>query len=1325
MSSSSRTLYGYIVVIKRDGSDGARFPMKAKEITIGRALQNSIQIALDSVSAKHASLEIDPENNEMFIINHSQNGTKLNNENIAAKTNLSNGDVFTCINRSFRVEFAVDFLSKSLSSRSSSVNSKSQLSSIENILNNQPTKTPSKSILSKKPLSSVKKLIKADDSKPQTPVRQETQAEKQLKTTVEERAAAAAESKEEIPLEIAIETAPASPEALPEAKVVETARVLPTPVRARIGSARKNLRPIYGQPLKLAENSTKRAEKITMATPLKADIVRKQAQLIKEKPVKKTLKTPLKKEIKQGKLLNKVQQNQRIVIEESEESEHKEGAVALEEIKAAELVEEAVPAAAPVVVLTPNNFRAVSTPRFKSAVKAPIFSPIEEAEFEPVTPLSSISNKKSAKKAKSASKKAAAAAVQSVAEVRETVEAAEEGEIAVKAEKVAPELAQAMAASLKDESVRVSMKSLQTPLKKEIKSGHQLKHVSARKAAVMEQAEEKTEEIEVGEYSVETVAAEEAEQPADVEAAQEAALEQSEEVAAKVVSPVPARRQSRRVSMKAAMVAPPLALPTPIKAAIVEKQAQLVRAKPAKKALATPLRKAIKQGKLLNKVSAEEVTTESQETVEESTEQTAAAQQTSQSPAKLPSPVRRQLSSGRKHLKTLGEQRRALDTPLKKEIRQGKLLSHVSAKKSQEIVGVEAPEAGEQPVERVAAVKPQRLAPISSKLAQRRAGKTQRTVTTAVKHMAKINKSFLSCRKPSQAIANAAQNVMDGLVSLMEEKSVENSAIATSVATIYSQLTTFARPAASALFSPISVPKTPLSRMQSTPSRPQRDSLLASFVELICSPRSALSQPAQNAIDEIFQGLKKAPAAVASTAQKHSSAAKNGAFLAPAALPKTPLSIRLNPKSFSEKKPRANKIVKYNDNGAVVAEIVSFDVIDPDYDSEEIDQEERFELRYEPVYHAIVLTERDVIDTEPIGLSLFEGLEELAALNSFNLATNPSIEEQLQQENSVAPAPENDEEAVEALKNALYDSIVELIEAPAALEAAQSAAKASSVAAEASGAHDVRTPASKKAKRLSYATPAPASAQKSAKKAHIIISEPIASQAKPKRGARKTAAPRVQAAVEPLSIEQPARTGRGRKARQEATPAPVEIPVEISAETEAGEEEKSGAEPLVLAGEVVVPAKKGHEGRKTADVQAVEEIQTNVEARKPSTGRRTAKKGREEAVLSTSAVEEVPAASEEPAGRTTRRAKSVKAEEKAVEVEKLLEQASETEKTNRGGPSKAKKGVEAEEESRVVMSKPVASMKGAREGRKAVSRAAAEESAVAVPSTRATRSRRN
>ncbi|CAH1782968.1 unnamed protein product, partial [Owenia fusiformis] len=98
-------LYGKIVVIKRNGSDGAHFPLTSKTCLFGRSNDCDIRIQLPNVSKEHCRIDVN-ENGEIFLTNMSSvNPTMLNKGDVKDMVQVQHSDVFTIIDRSFRFEF--------------------------------------------------------------------------------------------------------------------------------------------------------------------------------------------------------------------------------------------------------------------------------------------------------------------------------------------------------------------------------------------------------------------------------------------------------------------------------------------------------------------------------------------------------------------------------------------------------------------------------------------------------------------------------------------------------------------------------------------------------------------------------------------------------------------------------------------------------------------------------------------------------------------------------------------------------------------------------------------------------------------------------------------------------------------------------------------------------------------------------------------------------------------------------------------------------------------------------------------------------------------
>ncbi|KAM6391210.1 proliferation marker protein Ki-67 [Pluvialis apricaria] len=98
-------LFGNIIVIKRNGTDGITFPLTASSCLFGRRTECDIRIQLPQVSKEHCKIEVN-ENKEAILTNLSTvNPTQLNGGCFQQPVPLKHGDVLTIIDRSFRFEY--------------------------------------------------------------------------------------------------------------------------------------------------------------------------------------------------------------------------------------------------------------------------------------------------------------------------------------------------------------------------------------------------------------------------------------------------------------------------------------------------------------------------------------------------------------------------------------------------------------------------------------------------------------------------------------------------------------------------------------------------------------------------------------------------------------------------------------------------------------------------------------------------------------------------------------------------------------------------------------------------------------------------------------------------------------------------------------------------------------------------------------------------------------------------------------------------------------------------------------------------------------------
>ncbi|XP_031453165.1 proliferation marker protein Ki-67 isoform X2 [Phasianus colchicus] len=111
-------LFGKIVIIKRNGTDGIYFPLTASSCLFGRRTECDIRIHLPQVSKEHCKIEVN-ENKEAILTNLSTvNPTQLNGGYFQQPVPLKHGDVLTIIDRSFRFEYPLQSTPKKRQSRS-------------------------------------------------------------------------------------------------------------------------------------------------------------------------------------------------------------------------------------------------------------------------------------------------------------------------------------------------------------------------------------------------------------------------------------------------------------------------------------------------------------------------------------------------------------------------------------------------------------------------------------------------------------------------------------------------------------------------------------------------------------------------------------------------------------------------------------------------------------------------------------------------------------------------------------------------------------------------------------------------------------------------------------------------------------------------------------------------------------------------------------------------------------------------------------------------------------------------------------------------------
>ncbi|XP_065528556.1 proliferation marker protein Ki-67 isoform X2 [Lathamus discolor] len=125
------TLFGKIVVIKRNGTDGISFPLTASSCLFGRRTECDIRIQLPQVSKEHCKIEVN-ENKEAILTNLSTvNPTQLNGAGFQQPVTLKHGDVVTIIDRSFRFEYPLQATPRKKRSRSPKDETLQQVAEVE------------------------------------------------------------------------------------------------------------------------------------------------------------------------------------------------------------------------------------------------------------------------------------------------------------------------------------------------------------------------------------------------------------------------------------------------------------------------------------------------------------------------------------------------------------------------------------------------------------------------------------------------------------------------------------------------------------------------------------------------------------------------------------------------------------------------------------------------------------------------------------------------------------------------------------------------------------------------------------------------------------------------------------------------------------------------------------------------------------------------------------------------------------------------------------------------------------------------------------------
>ena len=112
-SDENSITLGHVVVVRRDGQDGGKFPVN-RDIIIGRHEQCHIRISLSTVSRRHSLLRINSDEGKVYLRNMSMtNPTHLNDKSVTGlDACLQHLDILKIGDRQFRWEYTADTLEK-------------------------------------------------------------------------------------------------------------------------------------------------------------------------------------------------------------------------------------------------------------------------------------------------------------------------------------------------------------------------------------------------------------------------------------------------------------------------------------------------------------------------------------------------------------------------------------------------------------------------------------------------------------------------------------------------------------------------------------------------------------------------------------------------------------------------------------------------------------------------------------------------------------------------------------------------------------------------------------------------------------------------------------------------------------------------------------------------------------------------------------------------------------------------------------------------------------------------------------------------------------
>ncbi|XP_074088266.1 proliferation marker protein Ki-67 isoform X2 [Macrotis lagotis] len=102
---------GYVVIVRRSGNDGFRYPLTQATCLLGRSAECDIRLQLPGVAKQQCKIEFNQHLKEEAVLTNlnSENPTLLNGITFCHPTKLEHGDIITIFDRSFRFEYENGF----------------------------------------------------------------------------------------------------------------------------------------------------------------------------------------------------------------------------------------------------------------------------------------------------------------------------------------------------------------------------------------------------------------------------------------------------------------------------------------------------------------------------------------------------------------------------------------------------------------------------------------------------------------------------------------------------------------------------------------------------------------------------------------------------------------------------------------------------------------------------------------------------------------------------------------------------------------------------------------------------------------------------------------------------------------------------------------------------------------------------------------------------------------------------------------------------------------------------------------------------------------